>query len=124
MHAVGIGGQVGQQAIFGGRQFHGSPSTVTWCWAKSISMGPASKLLAGHDFFGPLAAAKHGLHAHQQFVDSKGLGQIVVGADLKAVDQVHLGAAGSEHDDGYRRELADAAAHSIAIHLGQHQVQR
>ncbi len=64
------------------------------------------------------------LNASQQFQDLKGLGEIVVGADLQAQDFVHQLAARREHHDRRHNPcFAHIAAHVKAVLLGQHHVQ-
>ena len=56
----------------------------------------------------------------------KGLGHIIVGAQLQADDLVVVLHAGGEHDDGHGRQARIAAHHSghvLAVAVRQHQVQ-
>ena len=51
------------------------------------------------------------------------LGEVVVGADGEADDQVGLGVAGREHEDRYRALPLDALAHLEAVEAGEHEVE-
>ena len=68
-------------------------------------------------------SAQHGVDPGQHFLHLKGLGDIVVGAQLQAVDLVLQLALGGEHDDGHLGGLPDFAADGPAVHAGQHDVQ-
>ena len=68
-------------------------------------------------------APQHGPHPQHQLPGAEGLGDVIVGAQLKAFDAVQLLAAGRQHDDGRIVTAADAAAHFPPVHPGEHQVQ-
>ncbi|MNH06669.1 hypothetical protein D3C79_660450 [compost metagenome] len=69
-------------------------------------------------------AAQHGLDPGHQLVRVERLAQVIVGAQLQALDTAELVALGGEHDD---RDLvvllAQALARRQAILAGQHQVE-
>ena len=51
------------------------------------------------------------------------LGEVVVGADGEPDDEVGLGVAGGEHQDGHRAVALDAPAHLEAVEAREHQVE-
>ena len=76
---------------------------------------------------GPLEAAQHGLDAGDELARGEGLGDVVVGAELEAVDAVVLGGARGEEDDGDDAEggvLAEAPAEVEAVAAGHHDVEQ
>ena len=82
-------------------------------------------VLAGNG--GPHAAAQQGLHPHQQLLEVKGLGEVVIGAGIEAAHLVLDASQGCEHQD---RDLGGALipaqplAEGEAIDVGQHQIQQ
>lgn len=72
-------------------------------------------------------AAQKRVHATDQLHHAEGLGQVIVGARIKAAYLVELGAFRREHHDGKelrRRVLAQAAENLEPIDLGQHDVEQ
>ena len=70
---------------------------------------------------------QHGANARQQLARLKGLGQVVIRAQLQADDAVHCVALGREHEHrhagGCAGQGADAAAHLQAVHAGEHEIE-
>ena len=64
-----------------------------------------------------------GRQAGQKLARVEGFGQVVVGADLKPDDAIHVVPARGQHQDGHLRAGAHAAAHLQAIDAGQHHIQ-
>lgn len=72
-------------------------------------------------------AAQHGLQPGHQFAWRKGLGDVVVGADLQALDLVVLFAFGGEHDDrrvGGQLVALEPSRQFDARCAGQHPVEQ
>ena len=60
----------------------------------------------------------------KQLIEIEGLGEIVVGAHLEALDLVLQRIHGGEHQDGRVVALkAQALADVVAVHVGQHQIE-
>ena len=58
-----------------------------------------------------------------QLARAERLGEVVVGADRQADDEVGLGVAGGEHQDGDGSLALDLAAHVEAVEPGEHEVE-
>ena len=78
----------------------------------------------------PPVGARPALDPPQQRVDAgdelaraERLGQVVVGADAEADDEVGLGVAGGEHQHRDRPVALDRSAHLEAVEAGEHEVE-
>jgi len=70
-------------------------------------------------------ASQHGLDPQHQLGHREGLGDIVVGSQGQAADDVLVRGLGGEHDDGLLRvALADSVADLEAVDPGQHDVEQ
>ena len=67
-------------------------------------------------------ALQNGGHAHHQFTRRKGLDDIIINAQLEAVDAVILLAARGKHNHGNLRFAADFAAGGEAVEFGHHHI--
>src|SRR5436309_2817365 len=56
---------------------------------------------------GPVGPAQDGVDPGDELPGAERLGQVVVGADGQADEQVGLGVAGRQHEDGHRPVLLD-----------------
>ena len=72
----------------------------------------------------PARAADHGLHARDQFLGVKRLGDIVIGAQFKAQDLVKGLILGREHDHRNLARAADGLEHFDAVRAGHHDIQQ
>ena len=63
-------------------------------------------------------AAQHGLYAHEHQTEGEGLGDIVVGLQLKGLYLRVLAVQGGEHDDGDIRDAAYLLADGVAVEPG------
>jgi len=72
---------------------------------------------------GRLGATENGLYAADHLPWAEGLGDVVVGAELKAPNTVILLALGGEHDDGHTRDLADKTQRVEPVQIGHHDIQ-
>jgi hypothetical protein len=126
-HAAGALGQRHQQVELVGGELgrlarHGDGAGVAVDLQRAKAQG-----LCGGRAAALGAPAQHGADARQQLARLKGLGQVVVGAQLQADDAVHRVALGGEHQHRHlgrgAGQRADAAAHVQAVHVGQHQVE-
>ena len=63
------------------------------------------------------------LHPCDQLSHAERLGEVVVGADRQADDEVGLVVAGGEHQHRYVAVALDAPAHLQAVEAGEHQVE-
>ena len=70
------------------------------------------------------AAAKHGRHPGKQLAQRKGLGDVVVGAQLQPDHLVDLTFLCRQHDDRDIALLAEDATNLEAVQLGEHEVQQ
>src|SRR5262249_31382364 len=71
-----------------------------------------------------LGAPQNGFHAGQQFANGKGLGNVVISAELEANHLVHFLTARGQHDDRNRGALGfELLANVEAAHPGHHHVQ-
>ncbi len=78
-----------------------------------------------HRVFGLFVAAKVGADASQQHGETEGLGDIVIGPRLQAVDGVVVAGRRRQHDDGGSHlRLAHASAHLAPVNIGQVHVQQ
>ena len=69
-------------------------------------------------------ASQEGPDAGQQFPAVEGLGQVVVGAGIQALDAVHHVGFCGEHQDGDGAVVAaQLPGHLITVHAGEHHVQ-
>jgi hypothetical protein len=91
-------------------------------WRAWVSRRQAPKLQVGRHH---ARAAQHGANARQQLARGKRLGQVIVGAHLKAEDAVGLFVFRRQHQDRQRRGAfrVQAAAQRQAVLAGQHQVE-
>ena len=71
-----------------------------------------------------LGAAGHGPDAGDQLPEAERLDEVVVGAELEAEDPVDLVAPGRDHDDRHVGVGAQAAAHLVAVDVGQPEVEQ
>ena len=67
--------------------------------------------------------AQHSLDAGQQLLALKGLGHVVVRAQLQAQHLIKGFLLGGQHDDGNLRYLPHGAAYLPAVHARQHDIQ-
>ena len=73
---------------------------------------------------GDIAAAGDGADAGEEDVEGEGLGEVVVGAGVEAGDDVEVGVAGGEHQDGRAvARLAEAFGDGEAVEAGEHDVE-
>ena len=84
-----------------------------------------SRLLVHHPPLDPRLvlglAAEAGLHGAQEFGDFKGLGEVVVGAQVHARADVVAGHPGGQEDEGNRAaglRRAQQLEHLVAVHVG------
>ena len=83
--------------------------------------------LVNGDFFALLAldAAQDGLDAHHELLHREGLGDVVVGTNLEALENVLLQGLGGEEDDGHIAvDGADFLCQLVAVLLGHHHVEQ
>ena len=73
---------------------------------------------------GDLRAPDHRAHARQQLLDAEGLGEVVVGAQIEAVDLVLILPTRRQDDDGHGGELAHPLRDGKAIHPWHHDVEQ
>src|SRR5438309_2137739 len=66
-----------------------------------------------------LGAAKQSINASEKLFDREWLGQVLDGAMFEAGDPVGYLVPSGEHENGHRRDRADALAHGEAIQVGQ-----
>ena len=85
--------------------------------------GPAGGVGGGGRVAGPPDPAEDGVDPGHQLPGAERLGQVVVGADGQADEQVGLRVPGRQHEDGHRPVLLDPAAHLEAVEAGEHQVE-
>ena len=86
----------------------------------------AERLAGFEQFFLEVEDAASGVQADAQLVGIEGLGEVIVGAGVHALDQIlRFGAGGEEQDVdvGFAVGTADAAADFNAIHAGHHPIQ-
>ena len=70
--------------------------------------------------------AEHGLHPGDHYPGAERLGDVVVGAQIQAPDDVRLLTFGGQHDDGNRlgpRVRLESLANGQPVHARQHQIQ-
>jgi hypothetical protein len=67
--------------------------------------------------------AQQRAHPGHQLAGAVGLGEVVVGAEVEAEQQIVLGRAGGQHDDRDRRVDPQHPAHVEPVDLGQHEVE-
>ena len=64
-------------------------------------------------------------HPHQQFLDTKGFSNIVVGAALEPFDLVFLHGTGGKEQDGHHIALlADLFGNGKTVFVGHHDIQQ
>ena len=68
-------------------------------------------------------AAENGTDTSQQFLRAKGLGDIVIRAQIQRLHLVPLVGAGGEHDDGYSVRLSHLLNQTHAISVRQTEIQ-
>ena len=71
--------------------------------------------------------AQHRAHARQQFLRIERLGNVIIRADVEAERFLRGLVAARDHDDQQplgARGRAQAAAHGVAVHVGQHHVEQ
>ena len=69
-------------------------------------------------------AAEEGLRAGDEFADAEGLGDVIVGAEIEAADDVFLLALCGEHEDGHGEFFrADGAADFKAVEAREHDIE-
>jgi hypothetical protein len=74
----------------------------------------------------PEPASQHGLDPGRQHPGAEGLGDVVLGADFKAGDDVRVFTLGGQHDDRHGLGLGvglQGLRHLQAVQPGQHEVQ-
>ena len=69
------------------------------------------------------SAAQQRVDARQKLADAKGLGEVVVAAELEADDLVELRVAGGEEEHGHVARAADAPTDLVAVDAGEHDVE-
>ena len=98
-----------------------SPSRVSLCETRSSVASPIwwTRFVVG------AAPPQQRLHAGDELADAERLGDVVVGAELEAADDLLLLALGGEHDDRQLElPLADLPADFVAVELRQHDVEQ
>src|SRR4030095_8992777 len=81
------------------------------------------KLLAAHRV--PVVTANLRAHPGQQLVHAEGFADVIIGAEIQALDAIALVGARGEQDDRHARALgAQRPAHLEAADAGQHDVQQ
>ena len=70
------------------------------------------------------AASQHGPHAGDELAQAERLGYVVAGAQLQPEDDVDLGVARGDHDDGHGLEAPHLLADLDAGLVGQHDVEQ
>src|SRR6267154_1238722 len=71
-----------------------------------------------------LRAPQYGFNARKQFADGKGLGNVVVSAELKPHDLIHFLAARGEHNDRNRWPFGlELFAHIESAQAGHHHIE-
>jgi hypothetical protein len=76
---------------------------------------------------GALETAQNGFDARQELAGGEGLGDVIVGAELKAEDAVVFAGASGDEDDGDGAErgvIAQATANVEAVAAGNHDVEQ
>src|SRR5277367_1134949 len=76
---------------------------------------------------GPFEAAQHSFYPRYQFAGPEGLGDVVIGAHIEAVDAVIFRGAGGQKDNGHDAEsgvLAKPPAEVQAVAAGDHDVEQ
>ena len=124
-HAAGILHEILQQTELNGREFHGFVvhGDLVGLRIQTHAVAAQQRIVV----FLRGAPAQHGPDAQHEFPRVEGLDHVVVGAEFKAHDAVHVVAAGREHDDGdvFRASvLAEFAADGKTVHARQHDVQK
>ena len=116
-----VAGQISQHIELATRQFQRALADV--CLARQHIDKQRAE---GHPGLMPIAliAARHNPHPGEQFIDLKGLGQVIVGADLEALEFVFQRIAGCQHTNGNAlTQPAKVAAQIESIDIRQHGIQ-
>src|SRR6266516_223433 len=71
-----------------------------------------------------LRPSQHGPYPRQQFVHTKGLGEIIIGTQIETTDLILILSTSGDNDDRDSGELTDALADGKAIHPGHHHVKQ
>ena len=87
----------------------------------AVDQHVAGRLVASGADVGPPG---HGADAGHQLSEAEGLDHVVVGAQLEADHPVDLLAAGGDDDDRHVGLGAEPAAHLVAVHVGQAEVEQ
>src|SRR5436305_12506880 len=70
-----------------------------------------------------LCASQYGTYPCQQVVHTKGLGEIIIGAQIETAHLILILSASSDNDDRYSGEFTYALADGKAIHPGHHHIE-
>src|SRR5690348_3543450 len=126
VHATGVGEQVGQEVELPLRQLdvavvHHDPArgAVDRERAEDVPLGHRLRLVCIRR-----STAHHRVDAGQHLAHGKGLGDVVVCAELEADDLVDLRVLGGDHDDRHAARLAKGPAEVEAAHAWKHQVEQ
>src|SRR6266702_1055979 len=119
--AGGADEHIEQVELHGGEFYRsaGTPDLTGVRVDANVANGNGSGLRAD----GGLGAAQDGSNAGQQLIGIEGLGEVVVGSCIEAMNAILLLDARCEHDDGKIFAPAQLLKHGKAIENGQHDIE-
>src|SRR5919112_3116305 len=117
-HAAMVSGHELEQVVLAGRQLYlpvGPPHLAGG--GVDLQVSHAQDLI-------PLRPPEQGSDAGQELLDVEWFGEVVVGAEVEAVDLVERGVAGGKHDNRYpATPLAHSLQHPDPVQRGEHYVE-